>query len=138
VLQILLVDDDATDRELLIDAISMSESSCKIVEASNGEEALAYLNTFNNLPDIIILDLNMPVKDGRETLKDIRASKTFKCIPVCILSTSSAHFDVSTAYEHGATLFLMKPLYYKQLVEMSATLLLLLNKYVKLPGTTLN
>src|SRR5688572_31726184 len=107
-LPILLVDDDTTDRELFREAIGLSPRNCTITEAADGEEALAALSS-GPLPQLIILDLNMPVKDGRETLKEIKSDPRLRCIPVCVLSTSSAHFDVQNAYENGASLFLEKP-----------------------------
>lgn len=129
-LHVLLVDDDAVDRELFIDAINAMGRSYNIHEAANGEIALEYLQGCNNLPEVIILDLNMPVKDGRETLKDIKNNPLLKAIPVCIMSTSSAHFDVQYAYNEGASLFLVKPMDYKQLIEMVSLLLTLFGKYV--------
>ncbi len=137
-LHILLVDDDVIDRELFIDAMNMTEKKFDITEASNGEEGVEYLKRTERLPDLIFLDLNMPVKDGRETLKEIRANNKFKSIPVCILSTSSAHFDVLNAYDAGANLFLVKPLDFGELVEMTSSLLKLFEKYVTLPTKALS
>lgn len=131
-LHILLVDDDAVDRELFIDAIGLAGRSYVVSEAGNGEEALAFLNNAEELPELIILDLNMPVKDGRETLREIKAHPVFRSIPVCIMSTSSASFDVLNAYDNGASLFLVKPLDFKQLIEMLTSLLTLFHKYVTL------
>lgn len=132
-MEILLVDDDALDRELFIDAINLVGRNYKVIEAENGEKALDYLKTSVNLPNLVILDLNMPVKDGRETLREIKTDKSLKIIPVCIMSTSSAAFDISEAYENGANLFLVKPLDFKLLIEMLSSLLTLFNKYVTLP-----
>jgi DNA-binding response OmpR family regulator len=132
-MHLLLVDDDTTDRELFIDAIKLAVKGYTVAEASNGEEALHYLNTTNLFPNLIILDLNMPVKDGRVTLKEIKTHSVFKSIPVCIMSTSGAQFDVVNAYENGANLFLVKPLDFKHLIEMLTSLLTLVGKYVTLP-----
>ena len=125
-----MVDDDAIDRELFIDAINSVDNNYVIHEAANGEKALEFLNQCTTLPQMIILDLNMPVKDGRDTLKDLKKSPLFKSIPVCIMSTSSAHFDVQYAYNEGASMFLVKPLDYKELVAMVSSLLTLFDKYV--------
>jgi CheY-like chemotaxis protein len=130
-LHILLVDDDATDRELFADALESTGKKCTISEASNGEEALRFLAS-SRPPDLILLDLNMPVKDGRATLKELKQHEAYRSIPVFILSTSSASFDVVNAYENGANLFLVKPLDYKGLVEMLSSLLTLFSKYVTL------
>jgi CheY-like chemotaxis protein len=75
----------------------------------------------------------MPVMGGREALKDIKRHPSFKSIPVCIMSTSSAHFDVVNAYDAGANLFLVKPLDFKELIDMLSNLLTLFSKYVTLP-----
>lgn len=133
-MEILLVDDDALDRELFVDAINLAGKRYKITEAENGEKALAYLNSAPALPQLIILDLNMPVMDGRATLKKLKTDQRFKSIPVCIMSTSSAQFDIISAYENGANLFLVKPLDFKLLIEMLSSLLTLFSKYVALPG----
>jgi CheY-like chemotaxis protein len=132
-MDILLVDDDAIDRELFIDAVGLLGKGYNVIEADNGEKAIDYLNTALKLPGLIILDLNMPVKDGRATLLEIKTHKVFKTVPVCIMSTSSAPFDISNAYENGANLFLVKPLDFKLLIEMLSSLLTLFGKYVTLP-----
>ena len=135
-MEILLVDDDVIDRELFIDAINLVGKGYRIIEADNGEKALEYLHSTQKLPDLIILDLNMPVKDGRETLQEIKAHKIFRSIPVCIMSTSNAQFDIANAYDSGANLFLVKPLEFKQLIEMLSSLLTLFSKYVTLAVKT--
>lgn len=134
-LHVLLVDDDATDRELFREAIHLSGRNCSVAEAANGEEALSALGN-GRLPHLIILDLNMPVKDGRETLQEIKSNSHLKCIPVCVMSTSSAHFDVQSAYANGASLFLVKPHDFRQLTEMINSLLGLFQQFVTLPGGT--
>jgi len=131
--QVLLVDDDATDRELFIDALQHSGNRLSIAEASNGEEAFVYLAGLSSLPDLIILDLNMPVKDGRQTLKELKENALFRKIPVCIMSTSNAHFDVENAYSIGANLFLVKPLDFREFTEMTSSLLNLFTRFVTLP-----
>jgi CheY-like chemotaxis protein len=129
-ISILLADDDAVDRELFSEALKSTRVKYKLFEASGGEEVFTHLNTHADQPDMIILDLNMPVKDGRETLKELKANKNFKCIPVVILSTSNAHFDVLFSYDNGASLFLTKPHSFHDLVEMLDLLLSLSSKYI--------
>lgn len=131
-LHLLLVDDDATDRELFIDALNLAVKGHVVSEAANGEEAISFLNVGNKLPHLIILDLNMPVKDGRTTLKELKQHDAFRSIPVCIMSTSSAHFDVQNAYDAGANMFLVKPHDFKELMEMLTSLVTLFSKYVTL------
>ncbi|QJW89223.1 response regulator [Spirosoma taeanense] len=137
-MELLLVDDDATDRELFAHAVSMTGKEHKIQEAQNGEVALQYLHSANHLPDLIILDLNMPIKDGRETLAELKASPRLRNIPVCIMSTSSAPFDIESAYNTGANLFLVKPFDFKKLIEMLTSLLTLFSTYVTLPNRRLS
>jgi two-component system, chemotaxis family, response regulator Rcp1 len=133
ILRILLVDDDATDRELFSEALQSAAPQHVLTEAANGEEALEVLAAAETLPDLILLDLNMPVKDGRETLIDIRKDPKLRCIPVCILSTSSAHFDVQKAYNDGANIFLVKPLEFSALTGLIEILGSLFTKFAVLP-----
>ncbi len=129
-LQILLADDDAVDRELFSEALKSTQVKCKLDEVQGGEEVFTHLNANTERPDLIILDLNMPVKDGRETLRELKANKNFKCIPVIILSTSNSHFDIRYSYDYGASLFLTKPHSFPDLVEMLRHLLSLSSGYV--------
>jgi CheY-like chemotaxis protein len=129
-IQILLADDDAVDRELFSEALKSTQVKFKLDEVPGGEEVFTHLNNTLQKPDLIILDLNMPVKDGRETLKELKANKNFRCIPVVILSTSNSYFDVRHSYDSGASLFLTKPHSFHDLVEMLNLLLSLSSKYV--------
>ncbi len=129
-INILIADDDVIDRELFSEGMQQTKKEFNLAEVSNGEELLNHLENTTTYPDMIILDFNMPVKDGRETLKDIKASEKFRHIPVFVLSTSNAKFDVSLAYEFGANLFMVKPHNFKSLVEMLSCLMTLLEKYV--------
>lgn len=129
-IQILLADDDAVDRELFSEALKSTRVKYKLEEVPGGEEVFTHLNATIEKPDLIILDLNMPVKDGRETLRELKANKNFKYIPVIILSTSNSHFDIRYSYDYGASLFLTKPHSFHDLVEMLDTLLTLSSKYV--------
>jgi CheY-like chemotaxis protein len=131
-LKILLVDDDALDRELFIEAMEKTAADCSINEVGGGNEALEYLHASaaSASPNLIVLDLNMPMKDGRETLKDLKANKNFKHIPVVILSTSKSHSDILQSYESGASLFMEKPHDFNQLTEMVHHLVHLTRKFV--------
>ena len=129
-LTILLADDDPVDRELFIEGMNETGAKFKVDEVENGEELLHHLSAAKTLPDLIILDLNMPVKDGRETLKELKTSLIYRHIPVFILSTSSARFDVELACHSGANLFLVKPHGYREIVEMLNSLFTLFGKYV--------
>ncbi len=136
-MELLLVDDDAVDRELFAEAMSLAGAGYKLKEAQNGEAALEYLHAADRLPDLIVLDLNMPIKDGRETLIELKTTPRLRHIPVCIMSTSSSPFDVESAYNTGATLFLVKPHDFKKLIDMLKSLLTLFSNYVTLPNRPL-
>jgi CheY-like chemotaxis protein len=129
-LSILLADDDPVDRELFIEGMNETGAKFQVSEVENGEELIRHLSAGGSLPDFIILDLNMPVKDGRETLRELKTSDTWRHIPVFILSTSNARFDVELACSTGANLFLVKPHGYKEIVEMLRHLFSLFSKYV--------
>ena len=135
VLHILLADDDAIDRELFIEGVAKTGVTFTIREASNGIEVMDMLSG-GNYPHMIFLDLNMPLKDGRETLKEIKQSSQLRHIPVFILSTSNAIPDVSLAYSLGANLFIVKPDNFSVLVQLLQTLLGIINKYLFLPVAT--
>jgi len=122
-LNILLADDDAIDRELFIEGINHTGIKYSIKEVENGEQVLSYLYAATERPDLIILDFNMPVKDGRITLKELKSLDQFKRIPVVIMSTSNSHFDIALAYDSGANLFVVKPDDFKQLVYVLTCLL---------------
>ena len=107
--KILLVDDDSIDRELFKEAVKESEFPITVEEFINGKELLSYLKTCSQYPDIIFLDLNMPIMDGRETLDVLKKSEKLRVIPVFILSTSSSQQDIYESYQNGANLFLVKP-----------------------------
>jgi CheY-like chemotaxis protein len=132
-IRLLLADDDAVDRELFSEALKSTRVKYKLDEVPGGEEVFTHLNAAIDKPDLIVLDLNMPVKDGRETLKELKSNKNFKCIPVVILSTSNSHFDVLFSYDNGASLFLTKPHSFHDLVEMLDLLLSLSSKYISFP-----
>lgn len=128
-LRLLLADDDAVNRELFTEACIEAGARYVIDEAANGQEVLDYLERTSPLPDVILLDFNMPVKDGRETLQDLKADARYRHIPVFVMSTSNAHFDVTLAYNLGANLFLVKPHDFRNLTELVRYLFTICDKY---------
>ena len=109
-INILLADDDEDDRELFADIIHQVNGPINLLCTSNGSELIAELNTLSgNLPDLLFLDLNMPGKDGRECLSEMKASSLFRKLKVIICSTSNSPDDIDYAYEKGADLYLIKP-----------------------------
>ncbi|UWX54394.1 response regulator [Maribacter litopenaei] len=111
-----MADDDSDDRAFFSDALSEIPISTSIEEFSNGVDLMSFLlNKENKIPDVIFLDLKMPMMDGFECLSDIRDLDSLKNIPVVIYSTSFHQKDVDRLKEMGATLYLKKPSSFNQL-----------------------
>jgi len=108
--QILLVEDNPGDVRLAREALRTSRSQSDLVVAKDGEEAMTMLNDPQKYgrPDLIILDLNLPRKDGREVLADIKGDPKLRSIPVVILTTSKAEQDAAAAYNLQANCFITK------------------------------
>jgi CheY-like chemotaxis protein len=125
---ILIAEDDADDRFLLQSAFEENGFTDKLHFVENGIELLEYLNTLipNNsgakVPHFILLDLNMPKKDGREVLKEIKQNPVLKRIPVIILSTTNNEQDMKRCYELGANSYITKPNSFESLVKTVAAL----------------
>ncbi len=112
--EILIVEDSPADVRLIVEALKSEPPRHNITVASDGVEALECLNRLrgrgrNSLPDLILLDLNLPRKDGRELLAELKADPEFRRIPVVILTTSAADPDVMRAYELHANSYVTKP-----------------------------
>ena len=99
--KILIVDDDLDDREIIRDAFLTTSQDQEYLFIENGDKLLEYLEGQANdqLPSLILLDLNMPGKDGRETLKELKLNNRYLCIPILVFTTSSSQRDKITAYE---------------------------------------
>jgi len=127
---ILIAEDDEEDRMLTREAFEESRLLNKLHFVGDGEELLDYLHNRGPYEDItkfpqpglILLDLNMPRKDGRETLKEIKASPQLKRIPVVILTTSKAEEDIIRTYDLGVSSYITKPVSFQGLVEVTKTL----------------
>ncbi len=120
---ILLVEDDPADVELTLETLKDSKLTINLGVVEDGVEALRYLRNESPFeeavrPDLILLDLNMPRKDGRETLAEIKASKDLCTIPVVILTTSSAEEDVLKSYGMGANCYITKPVGLEQFAKV--------------------
>jgi CheY-like chemotaxis protein len=123
---VLMAEDDPDDRLLAQDALTESRVEAELHFVENGEELLDYLwhrgkyseNTASPRPGLILLDLNMPRKDGREALKDIKADPDLRRIPVVVLTTSRADTDIGGIYELGANSFISKPVKFNALVKV--------------------
>jgi CheY-like chemotaxis protein len=108
--EILLVEDNPGDVRLTIEALRDSTLAHRLSVARDGVEALAFLRREGGVrPDLILLDLNLPRKDGREVLSEIKADAALRTIPVVVLTTSRAEQDVLHSYELQANCYITKP-----------------------------
>lgn len=111
---ILLVEDNEDDVFFIIEALGGNAGNRRIFSLKDGVEAMQYLRNEDPdgeypRPDLILLDLNMPRKDGREVLIEIKQDPNLKSIPVVILTTSNAEDDIKSSYEHAANSYITKP-----------------------------
>ena len=120
---ILLVEDDTVDCLTIKRALEEIKINNRLDMVSNGEEALAYLlSSENDLPGIILLDLNMPRMNGIEFLKIIKAHTGLKKIPVIVLTTSRAEQDINDSFELGVAGYMVKPLDYREFIDAVVTI----------------
>jgi two-component system, chemotaxis family, response regulator Rcp1 len=112
--RVLLVEDNEADVRLTREALREAGQEVRLSAVGDGEQALAFLRRqagFSDAPrpDLVLLDLNLPRKDGLEVLDELRADPELAQIPVIMLTSSSARSDVEAAYAHGANAFVVKP-----------------------------
>lgn len=123
---IILADDDEDDRLLAQDAMEAAGATYQCHTVCDGQELLDYLrcegkyktSVVRDMPSVILLDLNMPILDGRETLKLLKEDPILSNIPVVILSTSGEEEDISEGYSLGASSYMVKPTDFSTLVDM--------------------
>ena len=115
-LNILLIEDDTIEVMKFNRVLKSMETAHKIIEANNGEEALEILKDREVVPDIIVLDLNMPKINGIEFLTILKEDDVLKYIPAIILTTSNNHKDVMECYRLGIAGYIIKPLKYEEYV----------------------
>lgn len=133
---ILMAEDDDDDHMIVEKALKEAGLSVSLVRVRDGEELMEYLQKRRSpahLPSLILLDLNMPRKDGREALREIKSDLDFCRIPVVVLTTSSAEQDVDRMYELGVSSFIRKPENYEDLVTAMRTLVDFWFRHAKLP-----
>ena len=120
-----MADDDEDDRLLAADALLLSKLANKLITVNDGEELMDYLRhrgkhappAVSPRPGLVLLDLNMPRKDGREALREIKSDPELRSIPVVILTTSKGEEDIERGYNLGANSFITKPVTFDGLVE---------------------
>lgn len=140
---ILMADDDADDRRLTQEALEEGRLINVVRFVDNGEELMDYLHRRGKhappaespRPGLILLDLNMPRKDGRAVLKEIKSDPDFRQIPVVVLTTSKADEDVFGSYDLGVNSYIVKPVTFEALVDILQTLEKYWFEIVELPPT---
>ncbi len=137
-INILLCEDNPGDVRLIREVFNETAARLELSVVMDGEEALDYFRCLDGhgkteMPELIILDLNMPKKDGREVLREIKKNRKLKRIPVIVLTASEAEWDIDTCYELGANCVLTKPINLDQFADMLNTIEKFWLDMVKLP-----
>jgi CheY-like chemotaxis protein len=116
-----IIDDDVDDQNLLVEALIHNDATCRCLTANDGQEGITYLLTAAiPIPDVIFLDLNMPVMSGRVCLTALKQTPRLQHIPVIIYSTTSNKKEILETMEQGASYFLTKKNSFKELYEALA------------------
>jgi CheY-like chemotaxis protein len=139
---ILLAEDDADDRLLVREALAEGRVVNELRCVEDGEELIDYLRRRGRYadpeesprPGLVLLDLNMPRKDGREALREIKADPDLKRIPVVVMTTSKAEEDIFRSYDLGASSYITKPVTFERLVELMKVLGRYWIEFVELPS----
>ncbi len=139
-LEVLLVEDDPADVELTREGLAAGKIKVNLNTVDDGEKALSYLRHESPYaravrPDLILLDLNMPKRDGREVLHVIKADPEFRSIPVVILTTSEAEADIARCYDAGANCYITKPVGFEAFIKVVGALENFWFTVVKIPPT---
>lgn len=140
-INVLLAEDDPDDRYLISEALDESRLNIHLYIVEDGEELLDYLHRRGKYadedqwptPSLILLDLNMPRKDGREALVEIKADPRLKRIPVVVLTTSRAEEDIARTYDTGISGYIPKPVTFTGLLEVMNAIGLYWLQVAKLP-----
>ena len=137
-INILLVEDNPGDIRLTKEVLKEGKIRNELNVVVDGEEAISYLKKLDKFkdadtPDIILLDLNLPKKDGREVLAEIKENEKLKTIPVIVLTTSSSEKDVLKMYEQHANCYIMKPVDFGQFINVVKSIENFWLTIVKLP-----
>jgi CheY-like chemotaxis protein len=138
-IEILLVEDNPDDVTLTVEALNLGKVWNNLSVARDGVEALDFLHRAGRhadapVPEIILLDLNLPRKDGREVLAEIKADEELRHIPVVILTTSQAEQDILKSYQLHANCYVTKPVDFDEFIEIVHSIEDFWFTVVKLPG----
>lgn len=137
-IEILLVEDNPGDARLTLEAFKEGKVINNVTVVRDGVEAMAYLRRQEPYsqakhPDIILLDLNLPRKDGREVLAEIKSDPHLRQIPVVVLTTSTAEEDIARAYSCHANCYISKPVDLEQFLRVASSIESFWLNFVKLP-----
>jgi two-component system, chemotaxis family, response regulator Rcp1 len=138
-IEILLVEDSPSDATLTIEALEAGKVANKLTLVEDGVEAMAYLRRQGKYakvarPDLIMLDLNLPRKDGREVLAEMKADPDLKVIPVIVLTTSRSDKDILQSYQLNANCYITKPVDFPRFIEVVRSIEQFWLTVVTLPG----
>ena len=138
-INILLVEDNPADARLIKEVFKDTKAKTNLYVVKDGVEAMAFLNQefeYEDIPrpDVILLDLNLPRKDGREVLKELKEDEVLKCVPIVILTTSSAEEDIIRTYNNHANCYITKPVDFDQFLKVINSIEDFWLKLVKLPS----
>lgn len=107
--EVLLVEDNPGDVRLITEALRMGHARKEIRVVQDGVQALEYLAAAEHLPDLLVLDLALPRKNGHEVLAEVRGNRSFDVVPIVVFSSSSSHDDIEAAYRNKANCYVTKP-----------------------------
>jgi CheY-like chemotaxis protein len=122
-IEILLIEDSPSDAALTIEALQAGKIVNNLNRVADGVEAMAYLRkqgkfAESSRPDLVMLDLNLPKKDGREVLQELKSDPSLKLIPIIVLTTSRADKDVLQSYALNANCYITKPVDFQQFIDV--------------------
>jgi CheY-like chemotaxis protein len=131
---VLLVEDDPGDVVLIQEAFEHNKVRNTLHVVGDGVEAMEFLRGGSARPDLILLDLNLPRKDGREVLAEVKSDPAFRSIPVVVLTTSKAEEDILRSYDLHANAYVTKPVDFNRFIEVVRQIDEFFVTVVKLPG----
>jgi CheY-like chemotaxis protein len=118
---VLLADDDSDDCFLFDEALSLAAVPAQFTRVDDGKRLMEYLEN-ERVPDVLFLDINMPIVNGIECLKEIRANKRFKNLPIVIYSTTNYSANIDACFKAGANLYVIKPSSFDEIIKMIRTI----------------